>query len=85
MLTWQSSALPISAIHLQLNLVRALSMTPGFITLIPARFSIPLAEEDYQYLPFMQPALDTEKLAMELGVGITHVWTGSFITSFRFE
>ncbi|VUC37409.1 unnamed protein product [Clonostachys rosea] len=78
------SALPISAMHLQINLVRALSKTPGFITFIPARFSIPLSDDDYPHLPFMKPFLETEKIAEELGVGITHVWTGSFITSFKF-
>lgn len=74
----------MAAIHLQINLVKALSKTPGFVTLIPARFSIPLTDDDYPYLPFMKPFLDTEKLATELGVGITHVWTGAFIMSFRF-
>ncbi|CAH0044387.1 unnamed protein product [Clonostachys solani] len=78
------SALPMSAIHLQINLVRALSKTPGFITLIPARFSIPLSDDDYPHLPFMEPFMETESIAEELGVGITHVWTGSFIMSFKF-
>uniref|UniRef100_A0A8H7KBI3 NmrA-like domain-containing protein n=1 Tax=Bionectria ochroleuca TaxID=29856 RepID=A0A8H7KBI3_BIOOC len=78
------SALPISAIHLQINLVRALSKTPGFITFIPARFSIPLTDDDYPHLSFMEPFLETERIAKELGVGITHVWTGSFIMSFKF-
>ncbi|CAI6084187.1 unnamed protein product [Clonostachys chloroleuca] len=78
------SALPISAIHLQINLARALSKTPGFSTFIPARFSIPLSADDYPHLPFMEPFLETERIAKELGVGITHVWTGSFIASFKF-
>ncbi|CAG9994008.1 unnamed protein product [Clonostachys byssicola] len=77
------SALPIPAVHLQINLVRALSKTPGFITFIPARFSIPLSDDDYPHLPFIGPFLETEKIAEELGVGITHVWTGSFISSFK--
>ena len=51
--------------------------------MIPARFSIPLTDDDYPFLPFMKPFLETEKVAKELGVGTTQVWAGSFISGLK--
>lgn len=77
-----SSAVFGPAIALQVRLVEALAETPGFVTFIPARFSIPLQEHDLPYLPFMAPCLETEQCAKERGVGLTRVWAGAFDYSF---
>lgn len=63
-------------------MVEALSQTPGFVTFVPARYSMPLEEEDQPYLPFMAPFDATEAKINDLAVGVTHIKTGMFDTLF---
>lgn len=62
----------------QPRLVEALAGLPGFVTFIPARFTLPLHDSDYKYLPFTAPYVELDEKAKELGVSLTYVWTGMF-------